>query len=82
MDRRKSVMGFSEHWQDLLRFSLNNFALTVRGSDRPPACHSTLRTPQGEGFGGCALGGKADGVQGEKKGSTRAGASLYVIRWR
>lgn len=31
MDRRKSVMEFSEHWQDLLRFSLNNFALTVRG---------------------------------------------------
>ena len=25
---------------------------SVRGSDRPPACHSTLRTPQGEGFGG------------------------------
>ena len=50
MDRRKSVMEFSEHWQDLLRFSLNNFALTVRGSDRPPACHSIPRTPQGEGF--------------------------------
>ena len=38
-------------------------------------------SPQGEGLRGCALGGKADGVQGEKKGSTRAGASLYVIRW-
>ena len=23
---------------------------SVRGSDRPPACHSTPRTPQGEGF--------------------------------
>ena len=38
--------------------------------------------PRGEGLRGGALGGKADGVQGEKKGSTRAGASLYVIRWR
>ena len=55
---------------------------SVRGSDRPPACHSTLRTPQGEGLRGCALGGKADGVQEEKKGSARPGASLYVIRWR
>ena len=27
---------------------------SVRGSDRPPACHSIPRTPQGEGFGGCA----------------------------
>ena len=26
---------------------------SVRGSDRPPACHSIPRTPQGEGFGGC-----------------------------
>jgi len=25
---------------------------SVRGSDTPPACHSTPRTPQGEGFGG------------------------------
>ena len=52
MDRRKSVMEFSEHWQDLLRFSLNNFALTVCGSDRPPACHSTPRPPRGKANGG------------------------------
>ena len=25
---------------------------SVRGSDTPPACHSTPRTPQGEGLGG------------------------------
>ena len=28
---------------------------SVRGSDRPPACHSTPRTPQGEGFWGAAF---------------------------
>ena len=27
---------------------------SVRGSDTPPACHSTPRTPQGEGLGRCA----------------------------
>ena len=29
---------------------------SVRGSDTPPACHSTPRTPQGEGLGLCSLG--------------------------
>ena len=28
---------------------------SVRGSDTPPACHSTPRTPQGEGFWGAAF---------------------------
>ena len=31
---------------------------SVRGSDRPPACHSIPRTPQGEGFGRYAARGE------------------------
>ena len=31
---------------------------SVRGSDTPPACHSTPRTPQGEGLRGAAAGAK------------------------
>ena len=34
---------------------------SVRGSDRPPACHSTPRTPQGEGLRGCATRGEGFG---------------------
>ena len=30
---------------------------SVRGSDRPPACHSTPRTPQGEGLRGASFNG-------------------------
>ena len=34
MGRKKSVMEFSEHWQDLLRFPWNDFTLLVCGSFR------------------------------------------------
>ena len=34
---------------------------SVRGSDRPPACHSAPRTPQGEGKGDSAPAGAAGG---------------------
>ena len=34
---------------------------SVRGSDRPPACHSIPRTPQGEGLRGCATRGEGLG---------------------
>ena len=37
---------------------------SVRGSDRPPACHSIPRTPQGEGLRGCATQGEGLGLCG------------------
>ena len=70
MGRRKSVMEFSEHWQDLLRFPWNNFALTVRGSDRPPACHST---PAGGAVG------DVDGAGVREAGAFQAAAHGVVI---
>ena len=46
---------------------------SVHGSDRPPAYHSTPRTPQGEGFWGAAFstanppGGKLEGAAGVQR---------------
>ena len=52
---------------------------SVRGSDRPPACHSTLRTPQGEGLRECATRGEGLGVRRqERKISAVAEASGRV----
>ena len=40
---------------------------SVRGSDRPPACHSTPRTPQGEGFGRYAARGEGLTLRRDEK---------------
>ena len=94
MDRRKSVMEFSEHWQDLLteggfgwwRLTPPGYGGTclpagrsVRGSDTPPACHSTPRAHQGEGLapaGGCSK--KVHGFSAKLKG--RIKESEYAIK--
>ena len=52
---------------------------SVRGSDRPPACHSTPRTHQGEGLapaGGCSK--KVHGFSAKLKG--RIKESEYAIK--
>ena len=52
---------------------------SVRGSDTPPACHSTPRTPQGEGLapaGGCSK--KVHGFPAKLKG--RIKESEYAIK--
>ena len=52
---------------------------SVRGSDTPPACHSTPRTPQGEGLapaGGCSK--KVHGFSAKLKG--RIKESEYAIK--
>ena len=47
---------------------------SVRGSDTPPACHSTPRTHQGEGLEGMAVGAKMPTVaEASGRGSLRAG---------
>ena len=52
---------------------------SVRGSDTPPACHSTPRTPQGEGLRGCATRGEGfGGWRQERKISAVAEASGRV----
>ena len=47
---------------------------SVRGSDRPPACHSIPRPPKGEGLRGCAT--RGEGLGDKKK---RPGALLLVL---
>ena len=52
---------------------------SVRGSDTPPACHSTARSPQGEGLapaGGCSK--KVHGFPAKLKG--RIKESEYAIK--
>ena len=57
---------------------------SVRGSDTPPACQTTPRTPQGEVLRGCAARGEGfgDGGRREKRlpwlGQAVAGASAPV----
>ena len=67
---------------------------SVRGSDRPPACHSIPRTPQGEGFfrpgalllalfisfWQCRSGRSETGVTGRRRG-LRRGRRSWGPRW-
>ena len=59
---------------------------SVRGSDRPPACHSTPRTPQGEGLRGASF-STADPSRGKALGDKkkRPGAlllALFISFWQ
>ena len=67
---------------------------SVRGSDRPPACHSIPRTPQGEGFfrpgalllalfiafWRCRSGRSGTGATGRRRG-LRRGRRSWGPRW-
>ena len=53
---------------------------SVRGSDRPPACHSTPRTPQGEGLRGCAT--RGEGLGDKKKRPGALLLALFISFWR
>ena len=67
---------------------------SVRGSDRPPACHSIPRTPQGEGFfrpgalllalfisfWQCRSGPSGTGATGRRRG-LRRGRRSWGPRW-
>ena len=53
---------------------------SVRGSDTPPACHSIPRTPQGEGFGGCATQGEGLGDKKKRPGALLL--ALFIAFWR
>ena len=55
---------------------------SVRGSDTPPAYHSTPRTPQGEGFGRYAARGEGLTLRrDEKKGAALRAAPFFLQRF-
>ena len=53
--RLRAGTGVTPHPSRLRRATCLPVGRSVRGSDTPPACHSTPRTPQGEGLRGASF---------------------------